>query len=63
MTEFVELIDIGRADIGRQRGKDIADRDPQGFRLVSIDGHRDVRRVGTECGQDALQSADWPWRF
>jgi hypothetical protein len=48
------LIDIGRTNISGQRGEDIADRDSQGFRLDTIDGEADVRRIRAKGGDDPL---------
>ena len=45
LAEFVELVDVGRAEIGAQRREDIADRDLQRLRAVAVD--RDAT-----CGAD-----------
>ena len=55
LAEFVELVDVGRSEVGRQHRKDIPDRDPQSLRPISIHRHRDVGPAGAERRQDVLQ--------
>ena len=60
-TEFVELIDVGRADIGGQGREDVADRNPQGLRSVAIDRKADVRRARAKGREDRAATAGRPW--
>ena len=36
-AELVEVVDVERAEVGLERAKDIADRNPQGLRLLAVD--------------------------
>ena len=55
VTEFVELGDVGRSDIGRQGGKDVADRDAERLRLDAVDVDVELRGAGPEGGGQPLQ--------
>lgn len=54
-AEGVEIVDVGRPQIDRERLEDIGDRDVQGPRLVAVDRQEELRAGGRECGEDAGQ--------
>ena len=56
-AEFVELLDIGGAEIGRERREHLIDRNVHGLRLGAIDIDAHLRRSGPEGGRHVLQRA------
>jgi hypothetical protein len=54
-TEFVELVDVGRPQIGCQRREHVPDRDAQRLGSRPVHRHRDMRRARPECRKDVLQ--------
>ena len=55
VTEFVELGGVARSDVGRQGGKDIADRDAERLGLDAVDGDVELGRAGPERRGQPLQ--------
>src|SRR3546814_8409357 len=53
-AEEVEVVDIGRGEIGAERGIDLARVDTQYLRLVAIDVGKDARASGVEQRKDLL---------
>ena len=58
-AEFVELVDIGRADIIGERRENVADADAQGLGAVAVDRQRDCGRVVAERRQHVLQGGSF----
>ena len=56
-AKFVELIDIGRAEIRRQRIEDLLHGDVQGLGLDAVNVDGELRHGRAEWRQDVLQRA------
>jgi hypothetical protein len=53
-AEPVELVDVGRAEIGLERLEDVAQGHPERLGLDPVDRHRQLRRAGAERAHDPL---------
>ena len=56
-AELVELVDVGRAQVGRQRREDLVGRDVQGLGLDPVHLDVELRHHRAERRTDALQRA------
>ncbi len=55
-AEEIEIVDVGRAEIGAERRKDVLDRHAQLLGALAIDVGIEPRRVGAEGREDALKA-------
>ena len=55
MSELVELRDIARSDIARQRREHLAHRDADPLGLDPVDLHKELRRACPECRGEPLK--------
>src|SRR5690606_6496012 len=55
-AEGVEIVDVGSAEIDRQRLEDLRDLDVQHTRLVAVDRQEELRARCGEGGEDAGQT-------